>query len=209
VRERPGEPFSDAPLVALSGLTPMVRAAQRGESDALEQLVGALTEPLLRASRALLGSGHPDIDDLTQDVLLDVLDALPSFRGESTLLHFAIRIAARKATTLRRRTRSVAGFVERWWRGVEPLQAIPESPREEAIAARRRDVFARVLRDVPGAQAETMLLRIVFGYSIEEVAQLTCTPINTVRSRLRLGKDALRRRLEADPRGRELSEVEA
>ena len=37
------------------------------------------------------------------------------------------------------------------------------------------------------------------GYSLDEVATTTATPLNTVKSRLRLAKRALRRRIESDP----------
>jgi RNA polymerase sigma-70 factor (ECF subfamily) len=49
-----------------------------------------------------------------------------------------------------------------------------------------------------------MVMRLALGYSVEEIATITCAPINTVRSRLRLAKDALRSRIEADPKWAEL-----
>src|SRR5690242_18567991 len=82
---------------AFDRMLPLVEAARRNEPQAVEELLGLLAQPLLRAVCALLGRDHPDVDDLVQDVLIDVVSALPSFRGECTLLHFAIRIAARKA----------------------------------------------------------------------------------------------------------------
>jgi DNA-directed RNA polymerase specialized sigma24 family protein len=42
-------------------------------------------------------------------------------------------------------------------------------------------------------------MRVVLGRSIEEIAQETDAPVNTVRSRLRLAKEALRLRIETDP----------
>jgi RNA polymerase sigma-70 factor (ECF subfamily) len=51
-----------------------------------------------------------------------------------------------------------------------------------------------------------MVLRALLGHSIEEVAAITRAPINTVRSRLRIAKDALRRRLADDPGALDLLE---
>ena len=39
----------------------------------------------------------------------------------------------------------------------------------------------------------------MIGWSLAEMAEATGAPLNTVRSRLRLGKEALRRRIEGDP----------
>jgi RNA polymerase sigma-70 factor (ECF subfamily) len=61
-----------------------------------------------------------------------------------------------------------------------------------------------LLEELPEIQAETFALRVALGYSMQEVAAATGAPVNTVRSRLRLAREALRRRIEQDP---SLSEV--
>jgi DNA-directed RNA polymerase specialized sigma24 family protein len=48
----------------------------------------------------------------------------------------------------------------------------------------------------------------VMGFSLGEVADATGTPLNTVRSRIRLAKEALRRRIEGDASLRGLLEVD-
>lgn len=191
---------------AFDRMSPLVDAARRRDRQATEELLGLLAPPLLRAVCALLGRDHPDVDDLVQDVLIDVVDALPSFRGECTLLHFAVRIAARKATATRRRSSAVRGWLERFYRRETPLREQPASPGEAALADSRRRLLCELLAELPEAQAETVVLRALLGYSLEETAAITRVPVNTVRSRLRLAKEALRRRLEHDPGSRQLLE---
>jgi RNA polymerase sigma-70 factor, ECF subfamily len=185
-------------------MRPFVDLARQGDPIAIDRIVRFLTPSLLKAIRALAGSDRGDVEDLVQEVLIAVIDALPGFRGDSTLLHFAIRIAVRRATTARRRSRSILGWIERFRLGEEPLARDPISPREDAIATRRRELLRTLLGEIPDAQAETIVLRLALGYSIEEIATITNAPINTVRSRLRLAKDALRSRVEADDRWAEL-----
>jgi RNA polymerase sigma factor (sigma-70 family) len=184
----------------------LVAASLAGDPKALDALMGALGPSLLRAVRALMGPRHPDLEDVAQEVLIAVLDALPSFRGDCTLLHFAIRIATRRTTTARRRTRSILGWLESFWRKEEALVAGAPTPGEEAVSDRRRQLLRALLGEIPEAQAEALALRVALGHSIDEVAAITRTPINTVRSRLRLAKDALRTRIAADPRWAELWE---
>jgi RNA polymerase sigma factor (sigma-70 family) len=184
----------------------IVAAARAGDPLAVEELLAMLGPPLLRAVRALMGPSHPDLEDVVQDVLIAVVDALPSFRGESTLLHFAIRIATRRTTTARRRSRSVLEWLETFWRKQEPLEAGGASPGDETLADRRRQLLRALLGEIPEAQAEALALRVALGHSIDEVAIITRAPVNTVRSRLRLAKDALRTRIAADPRWSELWE---
>jgi RNA polymerase sigma-70 factor (ECF subfamily) len=190
-------------------LTPLVLRAQQGESDAVEQVVAELAPGVLRALTALLGRQHPDLEDLAQDVLLAVMAALPDFRGESTLLHFAVRIAARKSVLVRRRARSVLGWLEGFWRGEHPLRQPPTSAHEEMRGERQRALLRLLLSELPDAQAEALLLRVVCGHSIEEISTITQTPFNTVRSRLRLAKEALRQRIEAEPEWAELGQEDS
>jgi RNA polymerase sigma-70 factor (ECF subfamily) len=186
-------------------LTPLVLRAQQGEPEAVSQVVADLAPGVLRALTALLGRQHPDLEDLAQDVLLAVIAALPDFRGDSTLLHFAVRIAARKSVLVRRRSRSVLGWLESFWRGEYPLRQGPDSAHEQLRGERQRGLLRLLLSELPDAQAEALLLRVVCGHSIEEISGITQTPFNTVRSRLRLAKEALRQRIEAEPAWAELA----
>lgn len=206
------EPDGDAALgragVGPGRLSPLVLRAQAGDSAAIAELVGELSPGVLRAVTALLGREHPEVEDLAQDVLLAVVDALPDFRGDSTLLHFAVRIAARKSVRVRRRTQSVLGWLERLWRGEYPVRPAPRSAHEEMKSERRRALLRSLLSELPDAQAEALALRVVYGHSIDEISSLTRTPFNTVRSRLRLAKEGLRQRIEAEPQWAELGQEE-
>jgi RNA polymerase sigma factor (sigma-70 family) len=195
------------PLMGFEPPRELVDRAQRGEPGALNELVAALTPCVLRAVGALLGPEHPDLDDVAQEALLAVVDALPAFRGESSLVHFAVRITTRRATRARRRSRSVLSFVERFYRGEHPLTVPAPTPLGAWVAHRRRELLAELLTDLPPAQADAMMLRVALGHTLEEVAGLTATPVNTIRSRLRLAKETLRRRIARDPQRAELLAV--
>jgi len=67
--------------------------ALRGDAAAMRALLAALAPVVMRAARRLLGRGHPDVDDVAQQTLVGVVERLPGFRGESSLAHFAERIA--------------------------------------------------------------------------------------------------------------------
>jgi RNA polymerase sigma factor (sigma-70 family) len=185
-------------------MRPFIEAARQGDAAAIDKIMVFLGAPLLKAARALMGPENPDVEDLVQEVLLGVIDALPSFRGECTLLHFAIRITIRRTTAARRKSEWALAWLKKLRRGEEPLAAEPPSPFEAAIADRCRELLRTLLREIPDTQAETLILRLALGHSVEEIAVITQAPLNTVRSRLRLAKEALRNRIGADPRWAEL-----
>jgi len=206
----PGPGPAQSPLAAPvrgDALRPFVQAARGGDTAAIDHIVTSLTGPLIKAARALMGPENPDVEDVVQEVLMGVVDAIPSFREECTVLHFAIRITIRRTTAARRRSRWILDWLKKMRRGEEPLASDPASPCEATIAERRRELLRDLLREMPAAQAETLMLRLALGHSVEEIASITNAPLNTVRSRLRLAKEALRTRIGNDPRWAELSEV--
>jgi RNA polymerase sigma-70 factor (ECF subfamily) len=161
---------------------------------------------MIRAARSLLGSTHADVDDVVQQSLIGLVQSLPSFRGECSIAHFASRIVTRTALAARRRGHLRADRVDD---AVDPdAFAVDPSQSEAVDAERRRDAVRSLLQTLPEEQAETLALRVVLGFSLEEVAEATSVPLNTVRSRVRLAKTALKKRIEADPRLAAALEVE-
>jgi RNA polymerase sigma-70 factor (ECF subfamily) len=148
----------------------------------------------LRVVQRMMGSRHPEVDDAAQLALLGFVQALPAFRGECDPSHFAIRIAIRTAGATRRRFRSRQDRRDDSV-DIEDIEAPLEGPR----ALLRRRAVLRLFDRLPEEQAETMALRFVLGWKLHEIAQATGAPFNTVRSRLRLAKEALKKRIEEDP----------
>lgn len=179
-------------------------ADMRGELTSVEEVLRAVAPRLLRVCRGVLGPG-PDAEDAAQESLIALVRALPSFRGESAIETFATRIALRTAWRARQRraegTRRTAAIDDTpgGAEGADPASA--GSP-----AAELRLVVWSLLEVLPTPQAEALVLRFVLGYSLQEIADTSGVPLNTVRSRIRLAREALQRRLAHDERLRALVE---
>jgi RNA polymerase sigma-70 factor (ECF subfamily) len=184
----------------------LVDRAISGDPAAVGQLLKQLAPGMIRAARSLMGSTHADLDDVVQQSLIGLVQSLPSFRGECSPAHFASRIVTRTALAARRRT-AIRG--DRQDDSIEPdAFAVDPSQAVALEAERRRHAVRALMEKLPEEQAETLALRVVLGFSLEEVAEATGVPLNTVRSRVRLAKTALKKRIEADPRLLAALEVE-
>jgi RNA polymerase sigma-70 factor (ECF subfamily) len=202
-----GESASKDPTSAVDPFAALSRAAALGDAQAIDTLLLSVTPAMLRAVRGVLGGDHREIEDVLQESAIGLVGALKTFRGESTVLHFACRIAVLSALAARRRLRE---------RGQEPLEApdrLPlassdSSPVDLALAARRRAILRNLCDALPCAQSEALILHCMLGFTVEQIADAEQVPPNTVRSRLRVGKEALRTRIAADPTLREALESE-
>ncbi len=151
---------------------------------------------MFRVVRGVMGPRSADTDDALQQALISLIHALPAFRGECEPAGYACRIAFRVALTVRKRGRRVQNERERMvadrLHDATPV-AIPFE------AARRTSLLRGLLDELPTEQAEALAMRTILGWSREEIARSSGVPVNTVRSRLRLAKEALRRKIEGDP----------
>jgi len=179
--------------------------ALQGDAAAMRSLLAALAPVVMRAARRLLGRAHPDVDDVAQQALVGVIERLPGFRGESSLAHFAERVAVYRALTTRRaarfRQRLAADAADA--DGAEP----PASPFAVAASRARLVLLREALDALSPPQAEALALHFLFDRTIAEIASMTGAAEETVRSRLRLGKQALRTKIEKDDRFRALRET--
>jgi RNA polymerase sigma-70 factor (ECF subfamily) len=176
----------------------VIHAAARGDRNAIRGVLVRVGPAVLGAVRATVGPSHADLEDLVQESLLALVAALPAFRGDCSLEHFARRIAVRRAIDgLRaayRTNKRLAELAE---------GALVAAPNAHGL---RQEKWRALLAELPAAQTEALLLRALEGCSVDEIAALTGAPAETVRSRLRLAKATLRERLASDGAFAELLE---
>jgi RNA polymerase sigma-70 factor (ECF subfamily) len=166
----PGEP-EDAALVA---------AAKRGERAAF----GALYRRYARMVQAVLLArvAADGVDDLVQDVFLHAMGQLHKLRDDAAFPGWIATMARRRAADWRRRRRDTVELDE-------TLEA-PDSP-----AARAARDAVELIRTLPAAYRETLLLRFVAGLSGSEIAERTGLTPGSVRVNLHRGVKLLREKL--------------
>jgi RNA polymerase sigma-70 factor (ECF subfamily) len=158
---------------------------------------------MLQMVRRVLGAHDADVEDVFQEALLALVRALPGFRGDCSTRHFSCRVATLTALKARRRRLgqvemlAAADDEERW-------EAVDE--HDWALSSCRRQLLRTLLDELPAEQAEALTLHYLGGLTVDEAARATGAPAETVRSRLRLAKAALRERAALDPSMSELLE---
>jgi len=188
-------PPSPDPAAQTARELELARRAASGDPSARRAVVGLLLDRV-RTTVKYLSAGDRDADDCVQLSLLEILAALPGFRGESPLSPWADRIAVRTSMRVLKRRRFRESRVALV---AEPLPgpgANREDPRVRLEVRRRLAGHLEVL-DLDARS--TVVLKLVHGYSVDEIAGLMDVPRDTVKGRLKRGRKILRRRLEQDP----------
>lgn len=192
-----GAQGAEARQRAARELDDSARAAIEGNYFALRDFLRAVEPGVRRVCRGVMGPDSSDLEDAIQDTLIDVARSLSQFRFECTASYYVTRIAMRRAIAARRRTR------ERWrQQATLDVDALPAAVTPRGLLASRAELLHRFLDELNEDQATALLLRVMMGHSMEEIAEITGVSVNTVKTRLRLGKGQLRRWFELSGEGR-------
>jgi RNA polymerase sigma factor (sigma-70 family) len=157
-----------------------------------------LTEfrPVLGRTAAMFAPPGSDRDDLLQEIYLALLSALPTYRGESSLRTYVLRVAHNCGVRRIARRRSAATPLD------EGDHASPApGPDREAQARQEVEQLATAVRELPLGARQVLVLTLE-GLSQREIGQVLGIEENVVSVRLHRARSLLRRRSSEAPKAR-------
>jgi RNA polymerase sigma-70 factor, ECF subfamily len=163
----------------------LVRAAQRGEAEALERLFRAHW-PMAHRAAYLVVHDAAAAEDIAQEAFLAAVRALDRFDRRRPFGPWLHRIVVNRAID-HARARELRREV-----------ALAETPADDRGAPGDHDGIVAALAALPPDQRAAIVLRHLLGYTPGEIARLLGLPRGTVNSRLRRGLDAMRAHLEGE-----------
>ncbi|MGH7857275.1 MAG: RNA polymerase sigma factor [Candidatus Binatia bacterium] len=160
----------------------LVERLRRGDRAAAHSFYETHASKIRRFILQALGGGSDaDADDLLHETFLGLAEALPYFRGQSSLYTFACAIAHRKVASFFRSRRRRERFAA----------SLPEPPPAEAPSDEHGDL-RRALRKLKVEQREVLYLKYVESFSVREIASVVQTSERAVESLLARGRRKLR-----------------
>jgi RNA polymerase sigma-70 factor, ECF subfamily len=160
-------------------------------SSQFNALFAAEFEFVCRALRRL-GVRTPDIKDVAQELFLTVHARLDDFDTDRAIRPWLVGFAVRFASNYRKLARNRYETPDSGSSLTEP-----SSPNFEA-----RDLLLRALDTLDFDKRTVIVLHDFEGFDAPEIARELRIPVNTVYSRIRLGREELRASVAAlQPRG--------
>ncbi len=187
-----------APFERLTDLE-LVERIQSGNGRAMETLMRRHNRVLYRTARAILRD-DTEAEDVVQDAYIRAYRAFGTFRGESKLSTWLVRIAANEALMRRRRGARRAEIVpiDATVEEPEPHMHKEEGPERETLRAEMRRLLEARIDELPDGYRAVFVLRGVEELSVEETAAALDMPEATVRTRYFRARGLLREALARD-----------
>ena len=167
--------LADEPRVEIG----LVKAVLEGDRDGFSKLYD-LYAPLVHGI-LLARVPRAEVDDLVQDIFLHAFKKLHTLRDSAAFGPWIAMIARNRAVDFHRRSRET----------VEITDDLRGSDKQEARAAE----ILELIRSLPDAYHETLVLRLVEGMTGPEIASRTGLTAASVRVNLHRGMKLLREKL--------------
>ena len=172
----------------------LLERCKSGDQEAWAQLVEATHRDVYTLCLRILGNSD-DAAEATQDAYLKVYRGLSGFRGDAMFSTWLYRVATNAAISKQRgrsRRRAHEAAIEE-----DALAQMPSTVSVEDAAGARIEVGAleRELAELPAMYREAVLLRDVYGLSIEEIAGQLKISETAAKVRVHRGRKRLRQKM--------------
>lgn len=172
----------------------LITNAINGRPDSFEELVRRYQRPITSYVFRMLGNYESSLD-VTQEVFIKVYNSLTKYSPEYKFSTWLYRIAHNAAVDhLRRNSVNVHSIESENGEGTFELQieSRAASPEQEHERSEWRSEIESVVRCLPPAYRDLILLRHGRDLSYDEIAQVTCLPLGTVKNRLFRAREMMR-----------------
>jgi RNA polymerase sigma-70 factor, ECF subfamily len=177
----------------------LLAALTRGDPSAATALHDRLRPQVDRTVRRLLGSRDPDLADVAQQAMIEVVYTVRTYRGDCSLDSWTSAVAAHvvyKHIRRRKIERRIFGRLD------ADLLLDVRSPSRTGREAMVRSTLRRVLSHldaVDEVKAWAFVLHDVCGYDLREVARITGSTAAAAQTRLIRGRREVHERIAGDP----------
>lgn len=166
------------------------QVAREATSDRFQTLIAEHGESLMRLAGAYTNT-PADRDDLFQETVLSIWQALPRFRGESSERTFIFRIAYNRAMTfLARKPNRQTELSDE-----QPFHDPRPNPEQQLARDQQRERLLAAIRRLPADYRRVIVLTLE-GLAHAEVAEVLGLSVSNVAVRVNRAKQELRELLQ-------------
>ncbi len=172
----------------------LVSTAAAGIEGSFEELVRRYQRPISAYVYRMVGDYESALD-LTQEIFIKVYGSLSRYRPEFKFSTWIYKIAHNSAVDHLRRTggreRSLVTGTEADQYDI-PLESDGLSPEQESEREERRVEIEGIVKSLPPAYRELIVLRHSQDLTYEEIVEVTGLPLGTVKNRLFRARELMR-----------------
>jgi RNA polymerase sigma-70 factor (ECF subfamily) len=169
----------------------LIRDAQNGDTEALEQLLRRYQGRIFSYLVRMLGNRR-DAEDATQETFVNAIRALKDYREQGQFKSWLFQIAYREGLKVVKKRKSRRETAQD---SVAEIISDALSPREQIINKERRQLLETAIQELSDAERQVVLLRLYEDMPFKEIAKIIDRPLNTALNRMHSATAKLRKKL--------------
>ncbi|RMD92189.1 MAG: sigma-70 family RNA polymerase sigma factor [Calditrichaeota bacterium] len=170
-----------------------------GNIQAFNLLVGRWHKPIYNFTLRYLGNPE-DAKDITQKTFIKVYKNIKKLKDRKKFSAWLYQIAlnlCRDETKRRHRLLSIQTLEKNNHRGaMDAMPSLSEkapNPEKQLQRSELKNILQQALNHIPEEQKIVVIMKELQGFKFTEIAEILDTPVNTVKSRMYYGLNALRK----------------
>ncbi|MBF7081563.1 sigma-70 family RNA polymerase sigma factor [Desulfallas sp. Bu1-1] len=185
----------------------LVNKSKQGSNEAFEQLV-KLYQNKVYALCYQLTNSRSDAQDLAQETFIKAYRSLSGFRNEADFGTWMHRIAVNLWINIKRRKKPEVSLdatitTDNGEMSID-VASNDETPDEKLERKEFNTLVKLALNDLSEEHRTVLILREMYGYNYEEIAQIMDCSLGTVKSRINRARQSLKEKILRQAQARDL-----
>lgn len=178
----------------------LVKRSKNGDIEAFEQLIFDYQKKAYNIALRIMGN-QEDAKDMCQEAFIRIYKSIEGFKEQSSFSTWMYRIITNVCLDeIRKKKRNDTVSMDNTFETQDgelhfETASEDDTPEEAFMRTEKKRAIIRAINELNEEYKTAIVLRDIQGFSYEEIANILCCSIGTVKSRINRGRNILKDKL--------------
>jgi RNA polymerase sigma-70 factor (ECF subfamily) len=178
----------------------LIKKSKSGDIEAFEQLIFDYQKKAYNIALRIMGN-QEDAKDMCQEAFIRIFKSIEGFKEQSSFSTWMYRIITNVCLDeIRKRKKSDTVSIDSTFETQDgeihyEIVSEDDTPEEAYIRTEKKRLILKTINELNEEYKTAIVLRDIQGFSYEEIANILCCSIGTVKSRINRGRNILKDKL--------------
>lgn len=178
----------------------LIKKSKSGDVEAFEQLIFDYQKKAYNIALRIMGN-QEDAKDMCQEAFIRIFKSIEGFKEQSSFSTWMYRIITNVCLDeIRKRKKSDTISMDSTFETQDgeihyEIVSEDDTPEEAYIRTEKKRLILKTINELNEEYKTAIVLRDIQGFSYEEIANILCCSIGTVKSRINRGRNILKDKL--------------